>query len=495
MTGKGGEDLFARRKLHTEDVLSSSADGHAVDFDSLLLSKPILRALREEGFEKPSPVQQKVIPLGRCGMDVIAQAKSGTGKTVVFAVVAVESVDTGINHKTHHMEADSSVLPSLAPQVLILAPTREVALQIGTVTQKLCKYTKGVTAETFIGGFPLRDDIRKLQTRPVHIAIGTPGRVCSLLEEGYMEGGGIKMLILDEGDKLFDSLFHPQVDYINSMLPPNKQMIALSATYPPELMGVLKSYMCNPVYVVLDGGSPALKGVSNFVTIVGNEEEEGEKKKKKKSDDGSSNNNSHDMNHNQMDGVKNSTLNIGNFGLSAMSDYLLYEKKVQKVCELLAKVPFQQAIIFINHRGRAADLSNVLTANGFPATSISGGISQQERVTAMKGIRSFDKRVLVSTDLTARGIDLDKVSLVINLDAPYDKETFFHRIGRTGRFGTYGISISILSDFKMYPEQESEVEQVVNICLDNGVPLNPLPHCDWCLTDLLTTLATDLEDQ
>lgn len=365
-------------KARTGDVIS----GESVDFASLLLSAPVLHGLQNAGFERPSPIQLKAIPLGRCGLDLIVQAKSGTGKTCVFSVIALESIQVN----------------AASTQVLVLAPTREIAVQIWEVIGSLGSAMQGLRCHTFIGGLPLHEDKKKLQL--CHIAIGTPGRIQNLLETGCLKTESIRMFILDEADKLLEESFQQQINWIYSALPDNKQMLALSATYPEYLAQHLTVYMRNPTFIRLNISDPTLLGIKQYFTSV----------------------TSHPLPHK------------------------VFEAKTAVVVHLLSSVSFHQCLIFSNMQSRAQNLESELTSRGWPTTCIAGRLEQKERMAAMSKLKSYQCRVLISTDLTSRGIDADKVNLVINLDVPKDHETYLHRIGRAGRFGSYGAAVTIVSE-------------------------------------------------
>ncbi|TMS16431.1 putative ATP-dependent RNA helicase DDX20 [Larimichthys crocea] len=352
-----------------------------IDFNSLLLSQPVLEGLSAAGFQKPSPIQLKAIPLGRCGLDLIVQAKSGTGKTCVFCTIAL----------------DSLVLENPATQVLVLAPTREIAVQIHSVVMAIGCAMEGLECHVFIGGRPVSQD--KLHLKKCHVAVGSPGRIKQLIELGMLSTASIRLFVLDEADKLLEEgSFQEQINWIFSSLPVNKQMLALSATYPESLAQHLTRYMREPTFVRLNPSDMGLKGLKQYYKLV----------------------QSHPLAHR------------------------VFEEKVQHLLELFSKIPFNQALVFSNLHTRAQHLADILSSKGLPAVCISGGLSQDQRLEAMSKLKQYQCRVLISTDLTARGIDADKVNLVINLDVPQDWETYMHRIGRAGRFGTRGLACDLL---------------------------------------------------
>ncbi|XP_009983477.1 PREDICTED: LOW QUALITY PROTEIN: probable ATP-dependent RNA helicase DDX20, partial [Tauraco erythrolophus] len=349
----------------------------------------------------------KAIPLGRCGLDLIVQAKSGTGKTCVFAAVALDAV----------------LLESPATQILILAPTREIAVQIHAVITALGIQMEGLECHVFIGGTPLSQD--KARLKKCHIAVGSPGRIKQLIELDYLDTGSIRLFVLDEADKLLEEgSFQEQINWIYSSLPANKQMLAVSATYPESLANALTRYMREPTFVRLNPTDPSLIGLKQYYKIV----------------------NSHPLPHKT------------------------FEEKTQHLQELFSKIPFNQALVFSNLHSRAQRLAEVLTSRGFPAAEcISGNMNQNQRLDAMAKLKQFHCRVLISTDLTSRGIDAEKVNLVVNLDVPVDWETYMHRIGRAGRFGTLGLSVT----YCCRGEEENMMMKIAQKC---NLQLLPLPE-------------------
>uniref|UniRef100_A0A8C0QXM0 RNA helicase n=1 Tax=Canis lupus dingo TaxID=286419 RepID=A0A8C0QXM0_CANLU len=268
-------------RARTGDVLLAEP----ADFESLLLSRPVLDGLRAAGFERPSPVQLKAIPLGRCGLDLIVQAKSGTGKTCVFSTIAL----------------DSLVLENQSTQILILAPTREIAVQIHSVITAIGIKMEGLECHVFIGGTPLSQD--KTRLKKCHIAVGSPGRIKQLIELDYLNPGSIRLFILDEADKLLEEgSFQEQINWIYSSLPASKQMLAVSATYPEFLANALTKYMRDPTFVRLNSSDPSLIGLKQYYKIV----------------------NSYPLAHK------------------------IFEEKAQHLQELFSRIPFNQALVFSN---------------------------------------------------------------------------------------------------------------------------------------------------
>ncbi|KAI9301574.1 P-loop containing nucleoside triphosphate hydrolase protein [Cunninghamella echinulata] len=355
-----------------------------IDFSTLIQNQSILKGLDKSGYARPSPIQLKAIPLGRLGVDLIAQAKSGTGKTVVFGVIALEAIQLRIK----------------SPQVLMIAPTREIALQIRDVVQNLGQCMSGFKCGVFIGGLSLKGDIQRLPQ--CQVLVCTPGRLMWLLENKLLSTNTIKLLVLDEADKLMTEAFKDQINYIYKKLPVNKQTVAFSATFTNELMDSLNQYVNHPQIVKLTYDTPILEEVQQYYVKINT------KNIPKDNNQG----------------------NAGHF----LKNMRIYKAKFEKAAEILSKVDFYQCMIFVNSFPQANELSKWLTEMGWQSGHICAGISQEKRIQVMNSMRQFKMRVLVCSDLIARGIDIDRVNLVINMDYPRDIETYHHRVGRSGRY-------------------------------------------------------------
>ncbi|KAL5013158.1 hypothetical protein ScPMuIL_007428 [Solemya velum] len=384
------------------------------------------KVLLMQVFQKPSPIQLKAIPLGRCGLDLIVQAKSGTGKTCVFTVIALESLQ----------------LESSAVQVLVLAPTREIAIQIWEVIRSIGSAMPALRCHTFIGGMPFPEDVQKLNL--CHIAVGTPGRIKQLIENRIMKIDSIRLFVLDEADKLLEESFQDQINWIYSSLPDNKQMLALSATYPEYLARHLTMYMRNPTFLRLNVTDPALLGIKQYFLCV------------------------------PYHPLPNKT----------------FDEKIRVVTHLLSSVNFHQCLVFSNLQTRAENLADVLVSQGWPTTCIAGSYEQKDRNQAMAKLKAYKCRVLISTDLTSRGIDAERVNLVVNLDVPKSHETYLHRVGRAGRFGTFGAAVTIVSR----GQEELDLQSLEKKCNTHIMPLPEHLPPDLCqgtspanLSDMVST--------
>ncbi|CAH1638656.1 unnamed protein product [Spodoptera littoralis] len=362
--------------LRTQDVQISED----VTFDTMLLKPNTLEGLTNCGFYKPSPIQLHGIPLGKCGFDLLLEAKSGTGKTAVFTVIALEKLDL-----------------EKGLQTIIMAPTREIATQICDVITQIGSNYKNLNVEVVIGGLPFQEDVMKFK-KNVHIVVGSPGRLRHLVQAKIIDVTTVRLLVLDEADKLMEKSFQADINYIFTTLPKEKQVIMSSATYPETLKAVMNKYVQNAQHMCPDS-STVLLGIKQFVSIV------------------------------------NSNTNI-----VRQTQYRFGE-----LLKILSKRKFKQCLIFCNYQVRVRDLYRMLIREKWPAEKLHGQQEQNDRLGALKMLQDYKCRILIATDLAARGIDASNIDLVVNFEPPYDWQTYLHRIGRAGRFGSYGIAVTILS--------------------------------------------------
>ena len=356
-------------------MIESNYDNVVHSFDDLNLKPNIVRGIFGYGYETPSAIQQRAILPITEGRDVLAQAQSGTGKTATFTISALQRIDE--NEKS--------------TQALILAPTRELALQIKSVITSIGLYLK-VTVHASIGGTSVSDDIEAFKSG-AQIVVGTPGRIFDMIERRYFRTDKVKMFILDEADEMLSSGFKEQIYNIFRLLPETTQVVLLSATMPQDVLEVTTKFMNNPVRILVKKDELTLEGIKQFYINV---EEE--------------------------------------------------EFKFDCLVDLYDSISVTQAVIFCNTRSKVEFLTNKLREEKFTVSAIHSDLPQGERDTIMKEFRSGSSRILISTDLLARGIDVQQVSLVINYDLPANKENYIHRIGRGGRFGRKGVAINFVTN-------------------------------------------------
>lgn len=355
-----------------ENQIDTNYDKVVYDFDHMNLDPALLRGIYGYGFEEPSAIQQRAIMPIIEGHDVLAQAQSGTGKTGTFSIAALQRIDASIK----------------SPQALMLAPTRELALQIQKVVMAL-SFHMNIKVHACIGGTSFAEDAEGL--KDAQIVVGTPGRVFDNIQRRKFRTDKIKMFILDEADEMLSSGFKEQIYQIFTLLPPTTQVVLLSATMPRDVLEVTTKFMRDPVRILVKKDELTLEGIKQFYVNV---EEE--------------------------------------------------QYKYECLTDLYESIAVTQAVIFCNTRRKVEELTARLTADNFTVSAIYSDLPQQERDTIMKEFRSGSSRILISTDLLARGIDVQQVSLVINYDLPTNKENYIHRIGRGGRFGRKGVAINFV---------------------------------------------------
>lgn len=286
-------------------------------------------------------------------------------------------------------------------QALVLAPTRELATQIQSVVTALGDKL-GVRCHVCVGGTNVGQDIAKIQAG-VHVIVGTPGRVFDMIDRKALSTSHLKMFCLDEADEMLSRGFQEQIYEIFQRLPATVQVILISATIPPEVMQVSNNFMRDPIKIMVKRDELTLEGIKQFYIAVGKE-----------------------------------------------------EYKFDTLCDLYATLSINQAVIFCNTRRKVDFLTEQMTRKDFTVSSLHGEMSQQERDGIMKAFRSGSSRVLITTDLLARGIDVQQVSVVINYDFPNEKENYLHRIGRSGRFGRKGVAVNFVTDADVVMLKEIE---------------------------------------
>ncbi|MBN8598200.1 MAG: DEAD/DEAH box helicase [Planctomycetes bacterium] len=347
-------------------------------FSELNLSAPVLRALNEEGYTTPTPIQAQAIPSAMAGHDLLGCAQTGTGKTAAFALPILHLLTSTPADKTHRG-------PYL-PRVLVLSPTRELATQIGESFQAYGRHT-GLRGVCIFGGVSQGRQVRALRDG-IDILVATPGRLIDLIEQGHVDLSQIKIMVLDEADRMLDMGFIAPIRRIVSLLSPNRQTMMFSATMPREIMKLADSLLKNPVKV-------AVTPVASAAPM-----------------------------------IEQSLYMVNKFMKPALLEHILQEAKVTR------------AVVFTKTKHGADKLAKVLNRSGISSVAIHGNKAQNQRERALDGFRSGRSRILVATDVAARGLDVDGITHVFNFDLPMEPEAYVHRIGRTGRAGAKGIAIS-----------------------------------------------------
>uniref|UniRef100_A0A0D9ZNH3 RNA helicase n=1 Tax=Oryza glumipatula TaxID=40148 RepID=A0A0D9ZNH3_9ORYZ len=377
-------------RYRTEDVTATKGN----EFEDYFLKRELLMGIYEKGFERPSPIQEESIPIALTGSDILARAKNGTGKTAAFCIPALEKIDQDKN----------------AIQVVILVPTRELALQTSQVCKELGKHLK-IQVMVTTGGTSLKDDIVRLY-QPVHLLVGTPGRILDLTKKGVCVLKNCSMLVMDEADKLLSPEFQPSIQELIRYLPSNRQILMFSATFPVTVKEFKDKYLPKP-YVINLMDELTLKGITQFYAFV----EE--------------------------------------------------RQKVHCLNTLFSKLQINQSIIFCNSVNRVELLAKKITELGYSCFYIHAKMLQDHRNRVFHDFRNGACRNLVCTDLFTRGIDIQAVNVVINFDFPKSAETYLHRVGRSGRFGHLGLAVNLITyedRFNLY-----RIEQEL------GTEIKPIP--------------------
>jgi len=343
-------------------------------FADLNIPAPILKALKDVGYETPSPIQAATIPLLMAGRDVLGQAQTGTGKTAAFALPVLAQIDTKLT----------------APQALVLAPTRELAIQVAEAFQSYAAHIKGFHVLPIYGGQAYGPQLAALR-RGVHVVVGTPGRVIDHIEKGSLDLSQLKTLILDEADEMLRMGFIDDVEQILKQTPESRQTTLFSATMPPVIKRIAKTYLRDAQEVTVAAKTGTADNITQRYWLVA--------------------------------------------GL----------QKVEALTRILEAEPFDGMIIFARTKLGTEELASKLQARGFLAAAINGDLAQQQRERTIDQLKNGKIDILVATDVAARGLDVERISHVINYDVPSDPESYTHRIGRTGRAGRSGQAILFIT--------------------------------------------------
>lgn len=367
-------EITEQASAAAEMEISSNWEESTSKFDDMDLKEDLLRGIYAYGFEKPSAIQQRAIKPTLIGRDVIAQAQSGTGKTATFAIGILQRLDVEL----------------VACQALVLAPTRELAIQIVKVISALGDFMH-VKVHACVGGTAVREDIRTLQ-EGVHVVVGTPGRVYDMIQRRALKMDSVMLFVLDEADEMLSRGFKEQIYNVFKFMPETVQCAIFSATMPLEVLEVTNKFMRDPIRILVKRDELTLEGIRQFYIAIDRE-----------------------------------------------------DWKLETLCDLYSTLTITQAIIYCNTRRKVDWLSQQMQAKDFTVSSMHGEMDQRERDVIMREFISGSSRVLITTDLLARGIDVQQVSLVINYDLPTNRENYIHRIGRSGRFGRKGVSINFIT--------------------------------------------------
>ena len=370
-------------------------------FSEMGLSRPVLAALNDVGYETPSPIQSRAIPLLLAGQDLLGQAQTGTGKTAAFALPVLTNLDI----KQH------------APQVMVLVPTRELAIQVAEAFQTYAGHIKGFHVLPVYGGQDYSGQIRALK-RGAHVVVGTPGRVMDHMRRGTLVLDGLKTLILDEADEMLRMGFIDAVEWVLQQTPSTRQIALFSATMPKEIRRIATAHLNNPAEITIE--------------------------------------------------VKTATASLIRQRYWPVSGM----HKLDALTRILEAETFDGMIIFVRTRIATVELAEKLSARGFAATALNGDIAQAQRERTIERLKKGDLDILVATDVAARGLDVDRISHVFNYDIPYDTEAYVHRIGRTGRAGRQGDAILFVAP------RERRMLQAIERATNQKIELMELPSAE-----------------
>jgi superfamily II DNA/RNA helicase len=366
------------------------------DFQGFNLSPAIMRALEVMAFKTPTPIQQKAIPVGLAGSDLVGCAQTGTGKTAAFCIPLL-----------------TAMLAAPQKNALILAPTRELVLQIEKMWRELARFTPQIACATVIGGASMGNQIRALSRKP-RLIVATPGRLVDHLQRRTVNLSAIGYLVLDEADRMLDMGFEPQLTRIMSHVPKARQTLLFTATWEPRMDKLAARYLRNPTRVTVGEMSRAASTV---------------------------------------------TQSLISTTVPAKNETLLDELNARE----------GSVLVFARTKSRTDRVARYLASYGVDVNRIHGGRTQGQRNSALAQFRSGEVRVLVATDIAARGLDISEIAHVINYDLPQQAEDYVHRIGRTGRAGATGTAVSFVT-----PEDRGQWNEIARLLKKTGSSV-PMP--------------------
>ena len=356
------------------DSAEAETTPEKLTFADLGLDAAVLKALKDVGYETPSAIQAATIPVLLQGRDVVGLAQTGTGKTAAFALPVLSQMETG--HKN--------------PQALVLAPTRELALQVCEAFEKYAAHIKGVSVLPVYGGQGYGQQLSALR-RGVDIVVGTPGRIMDHLDKGTLDLSELKYLVLDEADEMLKMGFAEDVETILADTPSTKQVALFSATMPAQIRRISAQYLNDPEEITVKTKTATSTNITQRYLIVS------------------------------------------------------YQQKIDALTRILEVENFEGMIVFTRTKNETETVAEKLRARGYTAAAINGDVAQVQRERTVNQLKSGKLDILVATDVAARGLDVDRISHVVNSDLPIDTESYVHRIGRTGRAGRTGDAISFVT--------------------------------------------------
>jgi ATP-dependent RNA helicase DeaD len=352
----------------------AAPENATVTFADLQIHPSVLQAVADVGYESPSAIQAATIPALMAGSDVVGLAQTGTGKTAAFAMPILSKIDTG----------------SKVTQALVLAPTRELALQVAEAFSRYGAHLPQINVLPIYGGSSYGVQLAGLR-RGAQVVVGTPGRVIDHLERGTLDLSRVDYLVLDEADEMLNMGFAEDVERILSETPEYKQVALFSATMPPAIRKLTAKYLHDPLEVSFEAKTPTAENISQrYIQVAG-------------------------------------------------------PRKMDALTRVLEVEPFEAMIVFVRTKQATEEVAERLRARGFSASAINGDIPQAQRERTITALKEGGVDILVATDVAARGLDVDRISHVLNYDIPQDTESYVHRIGRTGRAGRSGSALLFVS--------------------------------------------------
>lgn len=349
------------------------------NFQALELPEQILRAISEMGFSTPTPIQQQAIPVLANGQNVLGEAQTGTGKTAAFGLPALARINSAQRQA----------------QMLVVAPTRELALQVAASIEEMGRYMKGLTVATIYGGAPYGQQIRQLKGG-AQVVVGTPGRLMDHLRKGTLDASGLQLAVLDEADEMLNMGFIDDIEWIMEQVPEQAQRALFSATMPPAIKKIANRFLSDSVHVKVQATAANKADIAQQAWRV-----------------------------------------------QGMTKETALER-------LLEVTDYELALVFVRTRQDTLTIAAQLREQGFQAAPLNGDMSQDQREATVSQLKKGQVRVLVATDVVARGLDVPGISHVINYDLPQDAESYVHRIGRTGRAGRSGEAILFVRPREMH---------------------------------------------
>ncbi|MFT5002802.1 MAG: ATP-dependent RNA helicase DeaD, partial [Flavobacteriales bacterium] len=378
------------QKTEIETVI----EPEAIAFASLGLPENLLSAVLSIGFTSATDIQALTIPPLLAGKDVLGEAQTGTGKTAAFGLPALAKIDTSIKK----------------PQLMVLAPTRELAMQVAEAIESFGKDMRGLRVATLYGGQSYGPQFQQLE-RGAQVVVGTPGRLMDHLRRKSLKLDELRVCVLDEADEMLNMGFLEDIQWILDHIPKTAQMCLFSATMPPAIRKIANRFLKDPEHIKVAAVKKAKANITQYAWKVS--------------------------------------------GITKMT-------ALERIAEV---VEYDAMIIFVRTRNDTVDIAEKLERAGYPALALNGDLNQAQRERCIDQMKSGKSSILVATDVVARGLDIPRISLVINYDLPGDNEAYVHRIGRTGRAGREGMSIAFVRPREMYSIRHYER-------LTNGTVLN-----------------------